>query len=145
MAEAKYEFDETRSAIGANELDNQERKEMLERFKSAGGQVLKEKSLAERQEDARRAAEARSAGAGRGVGVSGGGGVAETKLPSELRREREREESEKAQRARQEYEKALKKISGPGARFMIRMRCFLAGVAPFGGKSVKPGFLNFLN
>jgi hypothetical protein len=148
MADAKYEFDETRSAIGANELDNQERKEMLERFKSAGGQVLKEKSVAEKAEAARQAAEARSGGGGnRGVGVGGGGGTGlpETKLPSQLRREREREESEKAQRSRQEYEKALKKLSGPGAKFMIRLRCFLAGVAPFSGRSIKPSFVQFLN
>lgn len=147
MPDAKYEFDQTRSAIGANEMDNAERKEMLERFKSSGGQVLKEKSLAEKQEEARRAAEARAGGGGgsRGVGVGGGAGLPETKLPSELRREREREESEKAQRARQEYEKALKKISGAGARFMIKLRCFLAGVAPFGGRVIKPSFVKFLN
>ena len=114
MPDAKYEFDDTRSAIGANELDAQERKEMLDRFKSAGGQVLREKSVAEKAEDARRAAEAKSgAGAGgqsRPVGGVGGGSGTETKLPSQLRREREREESDKAQRARQEYEKALKKL-----------------------------------
>ena len=130
MPEAKYEFDQTRSAIGANEMDNAERKEMLERFKSSGGQVLKEKSIAEKAEDARKAAEAKAGGAaarGVGVGGGGGGGLPETKLPSELRREREREESDKAQRARQEYEKALKKISGAGARFMIKLRCFLGG------------------
>ncbi len=149
MPDAKYEFDDTRSAIGANELDAQERKEMLDRFKSAGGQVLREKSVAEKAEDARRAAEAKSgAGAGgqsRPVGGVGGGSGTETKLPSQLRREREREESDKAQRARQEYEKALKKLNGPGARFVIRLRCFLAGVAPFSGKQIKPQFVQFLN
>lgn len=148
MPEAKYEFDQTRSAIGANEMDNAERKEMLERFKSSGGQVLKEKSIAEKAEDARKAAEAKAGGAaarGVGVGGGGGGGLPETKLPSELRREREREESDKAQRARQEYEKALKKISGAGARFMIKLRCFLAGVAPFSGRVIKPSFVQFLN
>jgi len=148
MADAKYEFDETRAAIKANELDSGERREMLERFKAVGGQVLKEKSVAEKAEDARRAAEAKagggSGGGSRGVG-GGGGGIPETKLPSELRREREREESEKAQRARSEYEKALKKISGPGAKFMIRLRCFLAGVSPFAGRTVKASFLQYLN
>lgn len=148
MADAKFEFDDTRKAIGANDLDHGERKEMLERFKSVGGQVLREKSVAEKQEDARRAAEAKTNGAGgRGMGGGGGGGgaIAETKLPSELRREREREEADKAQRARQEYEKALKKLSGPGARFMIRLRCFLAGLTPFSGRVVKASFVQFLN
>jgi len=146
MAEAKYEFDNTRAAIGANDLDAQQRKEMLERFKSAGGQVLKEKSLAERQADERAAQEARTGGGGSGGrGAGGGGPIPENKLPSELRREKEREESDRVQRARQEYEKALKKISGPGARFMIRLRCFLAGVSPFSGKSIKPSFVQFLN
>ncbi|MBV6494106.1 MAG: hypothetical protein LDLANPLL_02132 [Turneriella sp.] len=143
MPQAEYEFDKTRSAIRANELDSSERKEMLERFKSAGGQVLKEKSLSEKQADARRAQEARVGGvSSRSVA---GGAIQETKLPSELRREREREEAEKIQRTRQEYEKALKKISGPGARFMIRLRCFMGGITPFGGKFLKPSFVHFLN
>lgn len=148
MPDAKFEFDDTRSAIGANELDAQERREMLDRFKSAGGQVLREKSVAEKADDARRAAEAKAGGMpGRGVGVggSGGGAIPENKLPSQLRREREREESDKAQRTRQEYEKALKKLSGPGAKFMIRLRCFLAGATPFSGKQLKPQFVQFIN
>ncbi|HMV36154.1 MAG TPA: hypothetical protein PKM44_12025 [Turneriella sp.] len=148
MPESKYEFDQTRAAIGANELDNAERREMLERFKSAGGQVLREKSVAEKQEEARRAAEARSAGAG-GVAArpagGGGGAIPETKLPSELRREQAREEADRAQRARAEYEKALKKLKGPGARFMVKLRCFLAGITPFAGNVIKPGFVQFLN
>ncbi len=146
MPESKYEFDDTRAAIGANELDMAERKEMLERFKSAGGQVLREKSLAEKEAEARRAAEARSGGAG-GVSsrTAGGGSLPEVKLPSELRREQAREEAERAQRARAEYEKALKKLKGPGARFMVKLRCFLAGVTPFAGKVIKPGFVQFLN
>lgn len=147
MPESKYEFDQTRAAIGANELDNAERKEMLERFKSAGGQVLREKSLAEKQEDARRAAEARSGGAGGAASRPAGGGAAlpEVKLPSELRREQARDEADRAQRARAEYEKALKKLKGPGARFMVKLRCFLAGITPFAGNVIKPGFVQFLN
>jgi len=147
MPESKYEFDDTRAAIGANELDLAERKEMLERFKAAGGQVLREKSLAEKQEEARRTAEARARSAGgaaaRPAGV--GSAVPEVKLPSELRREQAREEAERAQRARIEYEKALKKLKGPGARLMVRLRCFLAGITPFAGKVIKPAFVQFLN
>lgn len=147
MAEPKYEFDDTRAAIKANDLDATTRKEMLERFKSVGGQVLKERDVTQKA-DASKAGGIETRG-GRGGGSAGpgggGGGVPENKLPSELRREREREESEKAQRARAEYEKALKKISGPGAKFMIRLRCFLAGVSPFSGRVIKPSFVQFLN
>jgi hypothetical protein len=145
MSQSKYEFDDTRSAIGANELDQAERKKMLERFKSAGGQVLREKSLAEKQEEARRAAEVRAARPGAARAGVGGAPLPEVKLPSELRREQAREEAERAQRARAEYEKALKKLKGPGARFMIKLRCFLAGVTPLSGKVIKPGFVQFLN
>lgn len=142
----KYEFDDTRAAIGADELDSAERKAMLERFKAAGGQVLREKSLAEKQEEARRAAEARAGGGAGGAGRRvGTGALPEVKLPSELRREQAREEAERAQRARAEYEKALKKLKSPTARLMIRLRCFLAGVTPFAGKVIKPSFVQFLN
>src|SRR5262245_27816287 len=139
MAEPKYEFDDTRSAIGANDMDSAERKEMLERFKAVGGQVLKEKDITQKAEAGRGGSGKEDGRSGGGRGVGGGSGN-EAKLPSELRREREREEADKVQRAKAEYERALKKISGPGARFMVKLRCMLAGVAPFSGRSIKPAF-----
>lgn len=146
MADPKFEFDDTRAAIGANDMDASTRKEMLERFKSVGGQVLKERDVTQKAEAGKAGGvETRSGRGGGGAGGGGGGGIPENKLPSELRREREREESDKQQRARAEYEKALKKISGPGAKFMIRLRCFLAGVSPFSGRVIKPSFVQFLN
>jgi len=42
---SKFEFDETRNAIGAKNLGNDERKAMLDKFKSAGGKVLSEKEI----------------------------------------------------------------------------------------------------
>ncbi len=41
----KYEFDDTRGAIGASSMSEKERFEMLKKFKNSGGEVLREKVL----------------------------------------------------------------------------------------------------
>ena len=140
MANSKFEFDDTRAAIRADDLDKNERKEMLEKFKSVGGQVMRERSVTDSPQSGK-SGSGKSDSGSRGVG----GGVIENKLPSEMLRDKQRQEAEKVQRSRAEYEKALKKLSGAGARFMIRLRCFLAGLTPFSKPEIKPGFMAFLN
>ncbi|MCX7633227.1 MAG: hypothetical protein N2Z22_07845 [Turneriella sp.] len=138
MPPTKYEFDDTRAALGVNDLDPAERKKLLEQFKAAGGQVLRERSLDEKRKEERR----QQVGSKIEKGQTSG---PEIKLPSELRREQARAEAERAQRARVEYEKALKRLKSPAARFLVRLRCFFAGVTPFSGKVLKPAFVQFLN
>ena len=136
MADSKFEFDDTRNAIGAQNLSDSERKAMLEKFKSGGGQVLSERELREKAER-----EARSSGSTGGRKVAVG---PERKLPSEMARDKARAESDRRAREKEEAEKLRKTMSGPMAKFMIRFRCFLAGVTPFGAPSVRAKFMNFL-
>ncbi len=135
---SKFEFDETRDAIGANSMDDQERKEMLERFKSAGGEIKSDREVkppgSEEPEDNR---PRRRAG-------GGGGGDHEIKTPSQMYREKRRAEAEKKAKAREEWDKARQKLSSPSAKFFIKLRCMFQGLTPFSLAEARPKFMNFL-
>ena len=137
---SKFEFDETRKAIGAHELSEQERKAMLEKFRSAGGKVLNEKEV-------RPPTAPQYSGSKTGLSAGGGGRDrgAPAKLPSEMERERRRAMADKAEREREAQEKLLRQFKGPGARFFIKLRCLMAGVAGFGSAAIKPKFINYLS
>lgn len=131
---SKFEFDETRKAIGINQLSEAERKAMLEKFKAAGGKVLQEREI--RPSLNREENKAKTISKDRGSSL---------KLPSERERERRRELLEKKEREKEREENQLKPYKGPLSRFFIRMRCMLAGLTSFSGDAVKPRFMNFLS
>lgn len=131
------EFDRTRKAIGARNLGSSDRKELIDKFTSAGGQVLNERARRE---------EAAAGGSGRGGDRSGGrGGGSDTRLPSQMARERQREEAERQAQVRRMIEAEERAASGFFARLGLKFRCMMAGVAPFGRDVAQPGFLSKLN
>lgn len=137
------EFDRTRKSIGANDLDQDARKSMLNKFTGAGGKVLSEKALRQQEEQRRRAA---AGGAGQGAG-KGGGGAAGTdiKLPSELAREKNRADADRQAQLRRIREAEERDAMGFMARLSIKFRCALSGLTPFGTSMVRPNFLSRLN
>ncbi len=137
----EMEYDRTRKSIRAQDLGKGDRKEMLSKFKGAGGQVLSEKAVREAEEQAAR--EGRSGGGGggrRGVGVG-----EEPRLPSQIARERQRAAGEKEAAARRRREAEEKEATGFFARFSIKLRCWMAGVTPYGADLVKPKILSKFN
>ena len=83
MADAEFEFDDTRKAIGAEDLDDSERKAMLNKFKDAGGEVLSEREL-------RRQQNTEAEGTSPSRRVSGDGGFVEVTTPSQRARKKEK-------------------------------------------------------
>lgn len=128
---SKFQFDDTREAIGADKLNDNERKEMLEKFKSAGGKITQEKEIKDRQ-------------AGTGGQKSGqrmpGQSAALAKLEAE-----QKAKADALTASQKASEKLQKQLSGPTARFMLRLKTFFAGLTPFGGLFAKPSFFQFLN
>lgn len=125
----KFEFDDTRDAIGVNSLEHGERKQMLNKFLDAGGQVLSDKELKEKKrEEVRRreAQEARSRKSKANVQESG------KKQPSQ------------AAMAAKLAEKREKQLKGGTAKLGIRLKALFAGLAPFSGSVAKPSFFKFL-
>jgi len=139
----EMEFDRTRKSIGANDLDQDARKSMLNKFTGAGGKVLSEKALRQQEEQRRRAA----AGGGQGAAGKGGGaaGGSDVKLPSELAREKNRADADRLAQLRKLREAEEREATGFMARLSIKFRCALSGLTPFGSSMVKPGFLSRLN
>ncbi|MDH5654367.1 MAG: hypothetical protein OEZ34_00530 [Spirochaetia bacterium] len=132
------EFDKTRKAIKTDKLTDTDRREMLDKFHSAGGEVLREKSVSNPL------SESSESGKRKNQGSSGAGG-GETRLPSEIAREKNRKEQEIAAKLRQEREKQEREASGFIAQLMIRLKCKLQGVATFSGEYVIPRFMSTLN
>lgn len=131
------EFDKTRKAIGVNNLNAGDRKDLLGKFTDAGGKVLSERSLKDESADEK--------GGKGGSGKKGGAGSPESRLPSEIARERRRQELEQNAQLKKALEKEEKEVSGFMSRFMIRLKCKLSGVAHFSEDLVTPGFLSRLN
>ena len=137
MANAEFEFDDTRKAIGAEDLDDSERKAMLNKFKDAGGEVLSERELRHQQN-------AQAEGSTPPRRGSGGGDFVEIKTPSQMARKKRKAEADKKARIQDEWQKVRKKISRPGAKFFIKLRCALKGLTSFSSNAVKPKFISFL-
>ncbi|MDZ4727277.1 MAG: hypothetical protein SH817_14060 [Leptospira sp.] len=137
------EFDNTKRAIGVGKLDDSARKEMFNKFVSAGGEVLKEKpDPAKEEENKRKAAELKtrqgtvSRGGNddsRSRNRSGGGRGSENKSSSST------ESSKSANDAKLDYEK---EISSFIARFSVKLKCWMGRVTPFGSSDLLPGFMH---
>ncbi len=128
----KMEFDKTRKAIGVNRLHDEDRKQMLGKFTDAGGRVLNEKSLNEksRADDSRRRSRS---------------GQGDTRLPSQLARDRMREENYQKDRVQRLLENEEKDAHSVVNRFIIRFQTWMAGIAFFSKDLVKPIFLSWIN
>ena len=133
----KMEFDKTRKAINVEKLKETDRREMLDKFHEAGGKVLNEKSLAKPP--------AVSDESGQKKSSQGGTGSSDTKLPSELAREKHRKEAEIIARARIDKERQGIEARSFGARFMIKLKCRLKGLTPFASDMVTPRFMSVIN
>ncbi len=131
------EFDKTRKAIRSEDLDNESRRDMMNKFTSAGGQVLNEKAL--RKEEPSGGGRGGSGGR-RGVGVG-----EEPKMPSQIAREKARAEGEKQAAMRKQMADMEKDATSFFARVGLKLRCRQAGLTPFGANLVMPRFMSKLN
>lgn len=131
------EFDKTKKAIGLNSIDDSLRKDMLEKFKSAGGKIVKEKPASEEQPKkdrpqpkTRQSVVSRNefdrSSSGRGGSSSSG---RSTKSDGKSSNPRTSIDSSQA------YEK---EISSFAAKFAIKLKCWFARVSPFGAPEITP-------
>ena len=133
----QMEFDKTRKAIKVDKLADTDRRNLLDKFHSAGGEILRENSLAKPPSSPSDEKRKKSdSGSGRG---------GEIKLPSEQAREKNRKEQEIAAKLRRLKEQQEREATGFLALFMIRLRCKLKGLTSFSGEYVEPRFMSTLN
>lgn len=135
----KMEFDNTRKAIKAHDLKENDRKELIQKFTGAGGKVLTERALKEEQSGATRK---RSEG---GEKRGSSGGFVDNRLPSEIAREKNRKELEK----QNEIQKALAREEAEARsfinRFIIRVKARMAGIAGFSQQDASPYIMSRIN
>jgi hypothetical protein len=134
------EFDKTKKAIGLNSIDDSLRKDMLEKFKSAGGKIVKDKPAAEDQPKkdrpqpktrqsvtSRTEFDRSSSGSGRGGSSSGSNRSSQSDSKSSSPRA--------TVDSSQAYEK---EISSFAAKFAVKLKCWFARVTPFGAPEITP-------
>ncbi|TGM80706.1 hypothetical protein [Leptospira bouyouniensis] len=135
------DFDNTKRAIGVGKLDDSQRKDMFNKFKSAGGEVIKEKTPPKEDDSKRNRPEPKvrqstvSRGGDEGRSGSRGGSASSGGNPS-----KQDSNSYKSQAdSKAQYEK---EISSFGARFSIKLKCWLARVTSFGSSDLTPKFMH---
>ena len=130
----KYEFDDTRSAIGASQMSDEERGKMLKKFQKGGGHVLGEKAL-----------------------KSGGSSfLSKRRLaphPSDLVRSTNLREgrppphdisASSKNKTRNKLRKEQKPREGFIDLFFFRLRCYLSGITNLAGKKVRSKFAVYI-
>lgn len=130
------DFDNTKRAIGVGKLDDSARKDMFNKFVSAGGEIVKEKQPQKEDDSKKNRPEpkVRQSTVSRGSGDdsrSGSRGGNQNKSDSGNARS---QADSKAQ-----YEKEISSFS---ARFGIKLKCWLARVTPFGTSDLTPKFMH---
>lgn len=136
------DFDNTKRAIGVGKLDDSQRKDMFNKFKSAGGEVIKEKTPAKEDDNkksrpepkVRQGSVSRGSDEGRS-GSRGGGSSSQGRSPS-----KEDANANKSQLdSKAQFEKEISSFS---ARFSIKLKCWLSRVTPFGSSDLTPKFMH---
>ena len=129
----KYEFDKTRHAIGANQMSDDERAAMLQKFKDGGGEVLKDNLVNKQPSSSRKSRSTESdhiknlsSRYEQKTSVDGGS----------------RKLQEKSQRSKTKHDAEPQK--GFFDLLFFRIRASLAGVTNFAGNKIKPTFAKFI-
>jgi len=122
-----FDYDRTKGNIGADDLDTKDRKDLLDKFKDSGGQIIKE-------------FDSTAAGSAK-KGSAGGKGTlsrpSKVKMPSEIAREEARLESEKVALRRQAEKEAEKSISNFFSKIKLQLKCSFGGVSNYGSANAK--------
>lgn len=130
------DFDNTKRAIGVGKLDDSARKDMFNKFVSAGGEIIKEKQPPKEDDTKRNRPEpkVRTSTVSRGGDDSRSGGRGGNQNKSSDSSNSRSQADSKAQ-----FEKEISSFS---ARFGIKLKCWLARVTPFGSSDLTPKFMH---
>lgn len=133
------EFDKTKKAIGLNNLDDSSRKNMLEKFKSAGGKIVDDKKAKEEQAKKNRPEPKVRQGTVSRTEFDRSSGKGSSSRSSSQRSSSSRSESKTSPKTNLDVQAAYEKeLSSFGNRFSIKLKCWFARVTPFRSREVTP-------
>lgn len=136
----EYEFDRTRKSIKLDNLDEQEKKLLLEKFKEKGGKVLKEKAISKETPAIKTKKEKPFLAQENKTQTR-----EEKKLPSQIYKEQKFKEAEKIAQEKAEKEKLLKKAASRFSLWTLKLNLWFMNIINFNGKFFKSEFISFLN
>lgn len=121
---SKFEFDDTREQLGLDNLDEDERKLLLNQFKSAGGKVLKEREVKPPQYTSERKNKAEET-------------YDNNFVDSDAK-------SQKKKQHRRSGSASEKNLKSPFAFFMLRLRAMFAKTSRLNGRSIRSHILELI-
>lgn len=132
------DFDNTKRAIGVGKLDDSARKDMFNKFVSAGGEIVKEKTDPKEEDSKKNRPEPkiRQGTVSRGGDDSRGGGRSGGRSNSS---KSDPQNSKSALDSKAAYEREISSFS---ARFSIKLKCWLSRVTPFGSSDLTTKFMH---
>ncbi|MDF3820089.1 hypothetical protein P3G55_09275 [Leptospira sp. 96542] len=133
------EFDNTKRAIGVGKLDDSARKDMFNKFVSAGGEVVKEKTPPKEDESKKNRPEPKVR---QGTVSRGGGNDANARARSGSGSRQNKNDATPSKSQLDSKAQYEKEISSFSARFAIKLKCWLARVTPFGSSDLTPKFMH---
>ncbi len=135
----EYEFDKTRKAIKIDRLNEEEKKQLLEKFKQKGGKVLKEKAITKEVPHLKEGKEKTSFREEKKFDFR------EDRRPSQVFKEQKLKEAEKIAREREEKETILKKATSRFSLWTLKLELWFKKITSFKGNFYTSEFLSFLN
>ncbi|MCB1160800.1 MAG: hypothetical protein KDK45_25080, partial [Leptospiraceae bacterium] len=140
------EFDKTKKAIGIGKMDDKDREQMFNKFKSAGGEVVKDKKPEEDPSQKNRSKNRPSTGSS---GKGTGGSVARRSSGTTSNRSKQSETSSpyilpsgKKEKSQQEIEAQMGNFLN---RLIIKFKCWAGKVTSFGNSDLLAEFISELN
>lgn len=140
------DFDKTKKAIGLNNIDESSRKNLFEKFKSAGGKIIEDKSSSKDSDSKRqrpspkiiqsqtsKKEQERSSGRGSSSGSSS---------KSSSSKVAEVQSQKTAINPQLAYEKELSSFPN---RLILNLKCWFARVTPFGSKMATPSVMGIFS
>ncbi|HMW59379.1 MAG TPA: hypothetical protein PKA91_07005, partial [Leptospiraceae bacterium] len=138
----EMQFDRTRRAIGSDKLQDKDRQQLIQKFTSAGGQVMDERAL---RREAERAEKARAKGGAAGEEDKRARNLTGPRLPSQVAREQKFAEADQIQKIRRIRAEEEREASSFVSRLVVKLRCKFKNIVPFGKDRVLPEFMSRLN
>ncbi|MEM7183041.1 MAG: hypothetical protein AAF518_19180 [Spirochaetota bacterium] len=135
------EFDNTKKAIGVGGMDDKQRQAMFDKFRSAGGEVVKDKKQQEEEEAAKRKkSRTTTTRSSRSTKQGGGSGTTSKYTAQEVKSGAGGSVS--SQKSRQELEAQMGNFFN---RLIVKFKCWAGRVTPFGSPELMGEFVSEIN
>lgn len=136
------EFEETKKAIGVGGMDDRQRKEMFDKFRSAGGEVVKDKAKQEEEENQKKKSRSKKSSNSSSTSRSSRRSTSRSSSGKESEAGQTYAGTAAGQKSREEMEAQMGNFFN---RLIVRFKCWAGRVTPFNSAELFPEFVSEIN